>query len=160
MVYRAMVTAYFTDPVFIYHASVAVSKLRLPTWAEPFAGQESLNLQWLCIIFLNLCIWMNHVQIMNTSFQGSLLFRIAWLYSQPYCSYGHNERPLVLLSRIYSAAEDPFPEYLHQSLCKSWDSVLKDSTTASLCSPFTITSSHSVTCNLLMWNSTTKNPKN
>lgn len=24
-------------PVFIYHASVAVSKLRLPTWAEPFA---------------------------------------------------------------------------------------------------------------------------
>lgn len=127
-----MVTAYFTDPVFIYHASVAVSKLRLPTWAEPFAGQEWLNLQWLCIRFLNLSIWMNHVQIMNTFFQGNLLFRTVWLYSQQYFSCGHHEMPLVLLSRIYSAAEAPFPEYLHQSLCESWYSVLKDRTTASL----------------------------
>lgn len=26
------------DPAFIYNASVAISRLKLPNWAEPFAG--------------------------------------------------------------------------------------------------------------------------
>ena len=29
-----------TDPAFIYNASVAVSRLKLPNWAEPFAGRH------------------------------------------------------------------------------------------------------------------------
>jgi hypothetical protein len=91
---------------------------------------------------------MNHVQIMNTSSQGNLIFRRVWLYSQPYCSCGHHERPLVLLSRIYLTAEAPFPGYLHQSLCESWDSVLKDSTTASLQS---LPTHHSWSPHLIQW---------
>jgi hypothetical protein len=47
-----VVTVCFTDPVFIYHASVAVSKLRLPAWAEPFAGQELLTSGGCVIDFL------------------------------------------------------------------------------------------------------------
>jgi hypothetical protein len=30
---------HLSDPVFIYTASVAVSKLRLKSWSEPFAGK-------------------------------------------------------------------------------------------------------------------------
>jgi hypothetical protein len=33
------------DPAFIYNASVAISRLRLPNWAEPFAGYSFTNLQ-------------------------------------------------------------------------------------------------------------------
>lgn len=37
-----LITIYVLDPCFIYQASVAVANLRLPEWAEPFAGMINL----------------------------------------------------------------------------------------------------------------------
>jgi hypothetical protein len=98
------VTVWFTDPVFIYHASVAVSKLRLPSWSEPFAGQQSVSFLWLSIRYPKL-VHMNQLCADNTN-QRILLNKaptykcsIEWLIIVlvEFWECGHCERSLVFL---------------------------------------------------------------
>jgi len=39
-----------SDPTFIYNASCAVARLKLPNWAEPFAGTVIIGLPWFTLV--------------------------------------------------------------------------------------------------------------